>query len=194
MVAGRVHTMVFAPTKRKLTADEYERMGEAGILHEDERVELIDGELIEMPPIGDDHIGGTISLTFFFSQRLGDRAFVSVQNPIRLSDYSEPQPDIILLRPRADFYRTAKASPQDIILIVEVAQSSLDYDRLTKLPRYAAAGILEVWIVNLVDRQIEVYRDPGADGYATRTVHTHGDTVTPAAIPDVAIRVEEVIG
>jgi Uma2 family endonuclease len=186
--------MVFAPTRRKLTADEYVRMGEAGILHEDERVELIDGEILEMPPIGDDHIGRVISLEYRFGQRLAGRAFVSTQNPIRLSDYSEPQPDIVLLRPRPDFYGTGKARPEDIFLLVEVAQSSLDYDRAGKLPRYAAAGIAEVWIVNLVDRCIEVYRDPTADGYATQLVYRRGDTLAPAAFPDITIRVEQILG
>jgi Uma2 family endonuclease len=186
--------MVFVPTKRKLTADEYERMGECGILHEDERVELIDGEIVEMPPIGDDHIGRVISLEYWFGQRLAGRAFVSTQNPIRLSDYSEPQPDMVLLRPREDFYGTSKARPEDIVLLVEVAQSSLEYDWLVKLPRYAAAGIVEVWLVNLIDRCIEVYRDPGADGYATQTVHRRGDTLAPAAFPDLIIRVEEILG
>jgi Uma2 family endonuclease len=186
--------MAFAPAKRKLTADEYDRMGEAGILQEDERVELIDGEILEMPPIGDDHIGGVISLEVIFGGRLAGRAFVSTQNPFRLSDYSEPQPDIALLRPRDDYYRTGKARPQDIFLLVEVARTSLDYDRDTKLPRYAAAGIVETWIVNLVDRCIEVYRDPTAAGYATRIVRRRGDTLAPAAFPDLTIRVEEILG
>jgi Uma2 family endonuclease len=186
--------MVIAATRRKLTADEYDRMGEAGILHEDERVELIDGEILEMPPISDDHIGGVHSLTAIFGRRLGDRAIVSVQNPFRLSDYSEPQPDLLLLRPRDDYYRSGKARPEDIFLLVEVARTSLDYDRDTKLPRYAAAGIVEAWIVNLVDRCIEVYRDPTAAGYATRIVCRRGDTLAPAAFPDLTIHVEEILG
>ena len=186
--------MVYAPSRRKLTVDEYHRMGESGILHEDERVELLDGELYEMAPIGDDHIGGVISLEYFFGQRLGGRAFVSTQNPIRLSGYSEPEPDIVLLRLREDFYRTGKARPEDVLLLVEVAASSLDYDRTTKLPRYAAAGIPEVWIVNLVEERIEVYRQPAGDGYALHSVHVRGDTVAPAAFPDVTLRVEEILG
>jgi Uma2 family endonuclease len=157
--------MVYAPPKRKLTVDDYHRMGADGILRDDERVELLDGELYEMTPIGDDHIGGVISAEFIFGQRLPGRAFVSTQNPVRLSDYSEPEPDIALLRPRADFYRTGKARPGDILLLVEVAHSSLDYDRLTKLPRYAAAGIDEVWIINLIAGEIEVYRYRAGDRY-----------------------------
>src|SRR5579884_648740 len=186
--------MAYAPPKRKLTADEYQRMGEAGIFHEDERVELIDGELYEMTPVGDGHIGGVNSLNFFLSQRLGGRAIVSVQNPIRLSDYSEPQPDIAVLRLRADFYRTGKARPEDVLLLIEVAESSLAYDRLTKLPRYAAAGIGEVWIVNLAEQRVEVYRDPRPDTYATRILYARGDTLTPAALPELSIRVDEILG
>ena len=185
---------MYAPTKRKLTADEYQRMGEVGILHEDDRVELLDGELYEMPPIGDGHIGRVNRFTYFFSRRVGDQALVSVQNPIRLSEHSEPQPDIMLLRPRSDFYGTAKARPQDVLLLVEVAESSLAYDRQKKLPLYAAAGIQEMWIVNLIDRLIEVYREPVEDRYAVVTRHGPGEVLRPALLREVAIRVEEILG
>ena len=186
--------MVYAPPRRKLTADEYQRMGEAGIFHEDDRVELLDGELYEMPPIGDDHIGDVISLTRIFSRGVGVRALVSVQNPIRLSDHSEPEPDFALLRPREDSYRTGKARPEDILLLVEVAASSLEYDRETKLPRYAAAGIVEVWIVNLVDEQVEVYRQPSGTEYLSRRIHRRGDRLSPVSFPDLIVRVEEILG
>ena len=185
--------MVYAPTRRKLTVYEYQRMGEAGILHEDERVELLDGEIFEMPPIGDGHIGRINRLTFIFVRRIGDRAVVSVQNRIRLSDYSEPQPDLVVLRPRADFYGTGKAQPDDVLLLVEVAERSLTYDRTTKLPRYAAAVIREVCIVNLIEEHIEVYRDPAGDIYKTRTIHRRSDTLSPLALPDLIIRVEEIL-
>lgn len=186
--------MVYAPPKRKLTVDEYHRMGEVGIFHEDDRVELLDGELYEMTPIGDGHIGDVNSLNFLFSQRLGGRVIVSVQNPIRLSDYSEPEPDVVLLRPRPDFYRTGKAGPADVLLLVEVADSSLEYDRQSKLPRYAAAGIVEVWIVDVAGGVVEVYREPAGDEYAVRSVHRRGARLSPVALPDVAITVEEIVG
>jgi Uma2 family endonuclease len=185
--------MVYAPPKRKLTVDEYQRMGEAGIFHEDDRVELLDGELYEMTPIGDDHIGNVIDLTQLFVIRLGGRALVSIQNPIQLSDYSEPQPDVVLLRPRADSYRKGKARPADVLLLIEVARTSLDYDRMTKLPRYAAAGIVEVWIVNLVNEQVEVYRLPSIDEYSAHSVFGRGEVLAPAALPDVAIGVDEIL-
>lgn len=186
--------VVYAPTKRKLTVAEYHRMGEIGIFGHEDRVELLDGQLYQMSEIGEGHVGGTVSLTYFLSQRIGDRALVSAANPVVLSDFSEPEPDIVLLKPRADFYRTRTPHPEDVLLLIEVADSSLGYDRDLKLPRYAEAGIIEYWIVNLRDRQVEVYRDPAADGYRIRTVHGPGDTVTVAALPDVSIRVEEIIG
>ena len=186
--------MVYAPPRRKLTVDEYQRMGESGIFHEDERVELLDGELYEMTPLGDDHIGGVISLDFPLNQRLAGRALVSVQNPIRLSKFSEPEPDVVVLRFRPDFYRSGKARPEDIFLLIEVAESSLDYDRTTKLPRYAAAGVREVWIANLVDEQLEGYRDPAGDRYATSSIHRRGDTLAPLAFPDLVLSVEEILG
>jgi Uma2 family endonuclease len=186
--------MTYAPPHWKLTTDEFERMGEVGIFHEDDRVELLDGELYEMTPIGDDHIGTVNDATFLFIRRLGERAIVSPQNPIRLSDRSEPQPDLTILRPREDRYRRAKARPEDVLLIIEVARSSLDYDRQMKLPRYAAAGIVEVWIVNLVDERIEAYRDPAGGVYRTMTIHLRGESLAPAALPDLAIRVDEILG
>lgn len=186
--------VVRAPERRKLSVDDYHRMGDAGILHEDERVELLDGELYEMPPIGDGHAGRVNRGDHFFNRRVGEDAIVSVQNPIRLSDFSEPQPDIVLLRPQADFYATRTPEPADVLLLVEVADSSLSFDRLRKLPRYAAAGIIEVWIVNLVDEQIEVYREPVGEQYTIRTIHGRGETLFPVALPDVGIRVEEILG
>lgn len=185
--------MVQAP-RRKLTADEYQRMGEAGIFGEDERVELLDGELYAMPPIGDDHVGRIISLDYFLNRRVGERAFVSIQNPIRLSDYSEPEPDVALLRPRDDFYGGGRIQPQDILLLIEVARSSLDFDRLEKLPRYAAAGIIEVWIANLVARRIEVYREPRGDCYAFTQILGPGEFVSPVTLPDVVLGVDEILG
>lgn len=187
-------TVVYTPPKRKLTVAEYERMGEAGVFHEDDRVELLDGELYEMPPIGDDHMGTVNWLTNVLIRRLSGRVVVSTQNPIRLSDYSEPQPDVAILRPRADFYRSGKPRPDEVLLLIEVARSSVDFDRLSKLPRYAAAGIVEVWIVNLADDHVEVYRHPTEGSYATRTVHVRGDTLVPLALPDLALGVDEVLG
>jgi Uma2 family endonuclease len=186
--------VVYAPPKRKLTVDEYDRMGEAGILHEDDRVELLDGELYEMTPIGDAHAGAVNYLSSELFVSLGRRVLVGTQNPVQLSDYSEPEPDITVLRPRADYYRTAKPRPDDILLLIEVADTSIDYDRTTKLPRYAAAGIVEVWIVNLGEDRVEVYRDPIGNRYGTQMVFVRGESVAPLALPDLVLRVDEILG
>jgi Uma2 family endonuclease len=186
--------MTYAPPHWKLTVDEFERMGEVGIFHEDDRVELLDGELYEMTPIGDDHIGTVNDATSLFVRRLGERAIVSPQNPIRLSDNSEPQPDLAILRPREDRYRRGKAQPEDVLLVIEVAHTSLEYDRQIKLPRYAAAGIVEVWVANLVDERIESYRDPAGGVYRTMTIHLRGESLAPAALPNITVRIDEILG
>ncbi|MFN8558787.1 MAG: Uma2 family endonuclease [Dehalococcoidia bacterium] len=113
---------------------------------------------------------------------------------MRLSPYSEPEPDVAILRFRDDFYRTAKAGPADVLLLIEVARSSLDYDRHIKLPLYAAAGIIEVWLVNLVAQVVEVYRDPAPEGYRRHTVHGRGESIALLALPDVAVAVAEILG
>src|ERR671938_544657 len=135
--------------KRCFSVDEYYRMGEAGILTEDDRVELIEGEIIEMSPIGSRHAACVNRLNTLLGRHLRQTAIVSVQNPIRLDAYSEPEPDVALLRPRADYYESGHPTPADALLIVEVADTSADYDRIIKLPLYAKAGIPEAWLVDL---------------------------------------------
>ena len=149
----------------RMTVDDYHRMGEAGILGPELHTELIEGEIVEMPPIGHLH-GGTVKfLVNRLTQAVGERVVVSVQDPIRLDNHSEPQPDIALLRPKADFYRTAHPRPGDILLVIEVADTTLRYDRDVKLPLYAKVGIPEAWLVDLQGRRLTVYRNPGADAY-----------------------------
>jgi Uma2 family endonuclease len=178
----------------RFTVDEYHRMGEAGVLGEDDRVELIDGEILEMSPIGPGHSGGINRLTYLFVGRVGDRAVVSVQNPVILNDYEEPQPDLMLLRPRSDFYRSATATPADVLLLIEVADSSVDYDRQVKAPLYARNGIPEYWMLNLLRDQVVVYREPIEDGYRSTQVFRRGETISPLAFPDLQITVEELLG
>jgi Uma2 family endonuclease len=179
--------------RRLFTVDEYERMGEAGILGEDDRVELIEGEILEMVPIGSGHAAGVNRLTQLFSRALGDRAIVSVQNPVRLSDLSAPQPDLALLRPREDFYASNHPRPEDVLLLVEVVETSLAYDR-AKLRVYAAAGISEVWLVNLPDGSLERYRRPGAAGFAETDVATGDAEIAPEAFPDVSFGIRSILG
>ena len=176
--------------RRLLTVDEYHRMGEAGILTEDDRVELIEGELVAMAPIGSEHVAATNALTRLLVMAVGDQAVVSVQNPLRLNRRSEPQPDFTLLRPRD--YRPMLPRPEDTLLAVEVAASSLDYDRKVKLALYARSGIPEVWIVNLAAREVEVYRAPSGDSYASMRRATGADVLTIEALPAVRIPVAEI--
>src|SRR5262249_10512358 len=150
----------------------YHCMGQAGILHEDERVELLEGEILEMTPIGGRHIWCVVRLTTWFGAHLAGRAFISVQNSLRLSRYSEPEPDLVLLRPPATGARVDVPTAQDVLLLVEVADTSLAYDRRTKLPMYARAGIPEVWIVDLEHERVEVCREPSDEGY--RHMATYG--------------------
>ena len=182
------------PTRRRFTVDEYYRMAQAGILHEDDRVELLEGEIVQMAPIGSGHAGRVLRLATWFSARLAGRALVNVQNPVRLSSGSEPEPDIALLRPRPDFYTTAHPRPEDVLLIVEVAETSLTYDRDVKVPLYAAAGIPEVWIVALAAERVLVYRSPHAGRYQHAVTVERGSTLAPAAFPDLALPVGELLG
>jgi Uma2 family endonuclease len=149
---------------RPFTKNEYHRMIEAGILREDDRVELIEGNIIAMAPIGSRHVACVNRFNRLLNQALGDRAQVSVQNPVSLTRYSEPQPDIAVLRPREDFYSAALPGPEDILLIVEVADASAVADRQDKLPLYARAGIPEVWLVDWIEERVEVCQEPWTDG------------------------------
>jgi len=180
--------------RRRFTAEEYERMGTTGILGEDDRVELLDGEIVRMTPIGPVHAGVVNRLTRLLVQRLGERAVVTVQNPIRITPYSEPQPDLALLRPRPDFYQLAHPEPSDVLLVIEVADSSITIDRTLKIPVYALAEIPEVWLVDLAGRRVLVNREPKGDGYTRNDTAGPGDTLHPAAFDDIALAVEEILG
>jgi Uma2 family endonuclease len=186
--------MAVRPQPRLFTVEEYHRMGEAGILGEDDRVELIYGEIVQMTAIGSRHAACVKRLLAAFSRHFADRAIVQVQDPVQASDLSEPEPDVVLLRPRDDFYASGHPRPGDVLLMVEVADSSLDYDRTIKAPLYAATGVAELWIVNLNAGQIEAYRGAGPDGYAE--VHRAGrpGSLAPLAFPEIPLAVEDILG
>lgn len=177
--------------RRKLDVTEYHRMAEVGILGPDDRVELIEGELIAIAPIGDLHAGTTNRLTRMLVAAVGDRAIVAVGNPIRLGDNSEPQPDFALLRPRPGDYDDSKPTAADVLFLIEVADSSLRVDRRVKLLLYARHGVPEVWIVDLPGRVVEVYREPGAKGYAARTRAEPGASIEPALLPGLSLAVAD---
>jgi Uma2 family endonuclease len=169
-------------------------MAQTGILKPGVRVELIDGEIIEMSPIGRLHRASVDRLTRLFTRGLDDDVIVRVQSSIALGDNGEPEPDIALLRYRDDFYADSDEVPADILLVVEVADSSESYDRRTKGPLYARHGIPELWIVDLNRAWITVYTDPAADGYATTRVFRRGESLSPLACPTLTIAVDDVIG
>jgi Uma2 family endonuclease len=173
--------------RRPITVAEYHRMGEVGILLPDDRVELIEGQLVAMSPIGCLHTGTSNMLNHLLVQAVRGKAIVSVQNPIRLDDYSEPEPDFALLRPRSDFYRTATPVPSDVLLLIEVADSSLKYDRSVKRALYARHGIPEFWLINLGARKVEVHREPIGEDYTSMEQFGPGKTLEPKSLPGVSI-------
>jgi hypothetical protein len=179
--------------RRRFTREEYHRMAEAGILHEDDRVELIEGEIVQMTPIGRRHAACVAELNRLLVPMVGQRALLWPQNPITLPDDTEPQPDIVLLRPRADRYLQDDARPEDVLLLVEVADTSQRYDRLVKLPLYGRAGVPEVWIVDLPGEVIEVHRRPAPSGYAQVERLGRGGAVAPAAFPDIVLPVDAIL-
>jgi Uma2 family endonuclease len=179
--------------RRRWTVDEYYRMLEAGILQEGSRVELIEGEIVEMTAIGLRHAACVAELTRRLVPALGARALLWPQNPVRLPRDTEPQPDIVLLRPRADRYTRAPALAEDILLLVEVADTSYRYDRGVKLPLYARAGVPEVWIVDLTHDVVEVHRQPGPCGYGALELVGPGGAAAPVALPDIVVAVDDAL-
>jgi Uma2 family endonuclease len=180
--------------RRLFTVHEYAIMREAGILHEDDRVELLDGEIITMSPIGPLHVSLVNRLTTLLVQLVGSESITSVQNPIRLNEYGEPQPDLVLLSPRADYYADAIATPDDVLLVVEVADSSLEYDRDTKVPRYAQAGISEVWILDVARRTMIQYTQPADGRYDLVREIAYGATIQSTLLPKIQITTEKIWG
>lgn len=180
--------------KRLFTVDEYQVMLRSGILTEDDRVELIAGEILKMAPIGSRHVGCLNRLTRYLVTGLGEKAVVSLQNPIDLDDFSEPQPDVSVMRPRDDFYSRSHALPEDVLLLIEVADSSAGYDRGVKIPLYAEHGIPEVWLVDLDRSLIEAHQDPGSNGYQTVRTVRRGERLSPLAFPELSLAAEEILG
>jgi Uma2 family endonuclease len=180
-------------TRRRFTTAEYEQMGETGILGEDDRVELIDGEVLERSPIGSRHVACVLRLERLLGERFRDVALVSSQNPVSLPPYDEPQPDVALLTPRSDFYASGLPGAADVLLLVEVADRSARYDREVKIPRYAHTGIREVWLVDLEHDRLLAYRDPAVDGYQVLQTLRRGQTLSPLGFPDWSVGVDDIL-
>jgi len=180
-------------TKRRFDVDEYHRMVRAGILSEDDRVELIDGEIIAMTPIGPRHNAAVDRANRVLINAVGDQAIVRVQGSVRLDRLREPQADIVLLRPQADFYASRLPEPSDILLIIEIAESSLEYDREVKLPVYAESGVREYWLVDLNARSLSRYTGPQG-GVFQRIAHHHaGQSLAPEALPQCVVPVDALL-
>lgn len=177
---------------RRFTTDEYDRLISIGILGEDERVELIRGEIVEMSPIGVRHAACVRRTDRACQVQLGDSAFIHVQNPILLPQDGEPQPDLVLVRPTHD--ERTLPTPTDVFLVIEVAESSLEYDRTTKLPLYAAAGIPEAWLFNLIANRIERHTDPGPGGYQTVAFADAGQLLPSTVLPALVFDAAELLG
>jgi Uma2 family endonuclease len=186
--------MAIAISRRRFTVDDYHRMAQTGILSERDRVELIDGEVVAMTPIGPRHCASVDRATRAFVNAAGEHAIVRIQGSVRLTLYTEPEPDVALLRPRADFYSERHPGPADILLLVEVADSSLDYDRGVKTRVYALAGVAEYWLVDLNAMTVSCHSDPHDGTY--RAVHDFGpgQPLAPILLPECAITTTDLLG
>jgi len=174
--------------------DQYYRLAEVGVLQPDDRVELIEGEIIKMRPIGSPHAACVKRASYVLRDALGDRAIVSVQDPVRLNEFSEPIPDIALLRPRKDFYADHHPTPAEVLLIIEVSDTTILSDRNVKVPLYARAGIPETWLVNLNKNQIEVYYHLSEGRYEEFAKFKAGDTIISPTVAALSLKVDELIG
>jgi len=175
------------------TVDDYQRLAELGVLREHDRVELIAGQVVAMTPIGDRHASCVRRLNRLLSRALLDVAIIDVQDPVVLSEHDAPQPDVVLLKARADAYLQHPRSA-DTLLVIEVAETSLAYDREVKIPLYARSDIPEVWLVDLPADHIDVYRNPSGGTYADTRSTSRGDTLTPLRFPHVTLRVDDILG
>ena len=179
--------------RHRITLDEYHRMAEAGVFDPESRIELVDGELIEMPPIYPPHASSVDAIVRLFTTRLAERAWVRCQHPVTLRPSSEPQPDVVLARPDARRYYDRHPEAPETFLAVEVADISLAYDRSKKAALYARSGIAEFWIVDLVHEELIVHREPAGAWYGSIETYRRGDVIAPIAFPGDAFAVEELL-
>lgn len=183
-----------AIARRQFTVEDYHRMRDAGIFAEDDRVELLDGEVLLMSPIGPLHAAIVKRINTLLGQSPLGQYIVSIQDPIQLSDVSEPQPDIAILQYRSDYYGTAHPQPGDIMLLMEVSDTSLEYDLENKLPRYAESEIMEVWIIDIENQQIEQYYNPAHGSYRTKQTWLRGQSITSNTLSTLTFQVDHILG
>ncbi len=181
------------PTKHLTNLDEWRRLGEANIFPHGSRLELIDGEILDMAPIGFNHAGHVIRLINLFAPHIANKALINAQNPLQLGDLSEPEPDFMLLKPNTTSYTTRHPNADDVLLLIEIADSSLKFDQNQKLRLYALHNIPEYWLVNLNDVCLEVYRKPHGEVYAEKTTLYSGDSITLSQLTDISIRMADIL-
>jgi Uma2 family endonuclease len=186
--------MVIQLSKRLFTVEEYHQMASVGILGDRDRVELLEGEIVEMSPIGPLHAAHVKRLIKLLAQQVGDDAIVAAQDPVYLSDRSEPQPDLALLKPQSDFYASGHPQPEDVFLLIEVADTTIDTDREVKVPLYASHGIAEVWLIDIQAQTIEVYLEPMPKGYQKSRIYKNGQSLSVQALPNISFTVDEILG
>lgn len=186
--------MLNAMQRHRFTVEEWERMGAAGVLPPDARMELIEGEVIDMAPIGPAHGSYEKRLIAWFGGHIdASEAIISAQDPIRLGDFSEPQPDLMLLRPKSDFYAEGHPTASDVLLLIEVADTTLERDRDYKMPLYGRYGVVESWLLNLLDGTVEVYTNSTERGYADRHIAVAGEVLRPVLLNGLAVPVNEIL-
>jgi Uma2 family endonuclease len=178
----------------RFSTEDYYRLAEAGILSEDDRVELLEGEIIDMSPIGSPHAACVSRLTAFFAPRTEKTATFHAQNPLRLRDGTELQPDVMLLQYRADFYAASHPTPADVLLLIEVADTSIAFDRIDKADRYAAEGVPEYWIADLAKKAVLVHTAPSSLGYRSVEVREYGDSWSPRSLPELSVSGSDIFG
>ncbi len=194
MAVTQTTTKIQIASLRRFTAHEYARLIETGILSEDERVELIEGEIINMAPIGSRHAGTVNTLIMLLSSLVAARrVVVAPQNPVHLDEYSEPQPDVVIARVRPDNYRDGHPTPSDILFLIEIMDTTQEYDRKVKLPLYARAGVAETWLIDLASSKIEAYQEPSSEGYRATRVYTNDEMLSPVLLPEFIVRVFDIL-
>jgi Uma2 family endonuclease len=185
--------MAVSVTRHRFSVQHYYQLGDAGILSNEDRVELVDGEIIDMSPIGIRHASCVDKLVDLLTHLPRKDWILRVQSPIRLDGHSEPQPDITLLKRRSDFYRSTPPTPADVLLVIEVSDTSIGYDRGVKLPLYARAGVPEVWLVDLTTDRIEIYSQPLNGTYQSLVILSRGEMISSLGLPEMAFQVNEIL-
>ncbi|MEP7337179.1 MAG: Uma2 family endonuclease [Acidobacteriota bacterium] len=180
--------------RRLFTTVEYHQMTAAGVFDEDDRLELIDGEIVEMSPIGPRHVAAVNRLNRVLSLQLADIAIISVQNPVELSRYSEPQPDLTLLKWRDDFYATALPTVADVLVAIEVSDTTVEKDRGLKIPSYARAGLTESWLIDLFNDHIEIHSQPSSGVYQEIRIILRGQPIVSKTIPQLRLNADDILG